>query len=317
MSKQTASPKAKNYKVESQLRVVLRRLKRNKMALISLIVLVLIIASCIIVPLLSPYHFNNNRMGYKNLPPSSENWLGTDENGRDVLTRLFYGGRISLVIALLVVLFEVVLGVAVGSMSGFYGGRVDNILMRICEILLSLPYMMVAITVIAVFGAPDTARFPGLAQFIRNIGTVNWRIFLLVLVLGSLSWPNIARIVRGQVLSIREQEYMEACEALGISNRSRIFKHILPNVLSVVIVYSTLGIASVILTETALSFLGLGVDPVTPTWGSLIQSARNVTNIQKRWWLWVPAGLMIFFTVMSFNLLGDGLRDALDPKAKD
>lgn len=309
--------KPSEYKVESQFRIVLRRLARNKMALASLIMLLLIIVSCVLVPILSPYHFNNNRMGFKNLPPSGENWLGTDENGRDVMTRLFYGGRISLLIALLVVLFEVVIGVSVGCVSGFYGGKLDNFLMRLCEIFLSLPFMMVAITIIAVFGSPDPVRFAGMARFIKTIGTDNWKIFLLVLVLGGLSWPEIARIVRGQVLSIREQEYMEACEALGISNLSRIFRHILPNVLSVVIVYSTLGIASVILTETALSFLGLGVDPVTPTWGSLIQSARSVVNIQKRWWLWVPAGMMIFLTVMCFNLLGDGLRDALDPKSKE
>jgi peptide/nickel transport system permease protein len=256
-------------------------------------------------------------MGNKYKAPSAEHPLGTDENGRDVLVRLFYGGRISLIIALLVVLVEVVLGVVVGAVAGFYGGRLDNFLMRLCELFLSLPFMMVAITIIAVFGSPDKVKFPALAQYVATIGMDNWKIFLLVVVLGGLSWPSMARIVRGQVLSIREQEYMEACEALGISDRSRIFKHIMPNVMSSVIVYATLGIASVILTETALSFLGLGVDPITPTWGSLIQSAREVTNIRKRPWLWMPAGGMIFLTVMCFNLLGDGLRDALDPKSKE
>ena len=305
------------YKVESQSRVVLRRLRKNKMALISLFILIAIILSCIIVPMVSSYHFNNNRMGNKYQPPNNEHWLGSDENGRDVFTRLFYGGRISLVIALLVVLVEVLLGIVVGCVAGFYGGRVDNILMRICEIFMSLPFMMIAITIIAVFGSPDQQKFPNLAQFARSIGMDIWKIMLLVIVLGVLSWPSMARIVRGQVLSLREQEFMEACEALGISDRSRIFKHILPNVMSTVIVYATLGIASVILTETALSFLGLGVDPITPTWGSLIQSARDLTNVKKRLWLWMPAGGMIFATVMCFNLLGDGLRDALDPKSKE
>ena len=305
------------YRIESQARVVLRRLGRNKMALISLFILIAIVLACILVPILSPYHFNNNQMGRKNEPPSAEHWLGTDNNGRDVFTRLFYGGRISLVIALLVVLVEVVLGVIVGACSGYYGGRVDNLLMRMTEIFMSLPYMMVAITIIAIFGSPDKARFPGMISFIKTIGNDVWKISLLVIVMGLLFWPDMARIVRGQVLSIRNMEYMEACEALGISDRSRIFKHILPNVLSSVIVYATLGIASVILLETALSFLGLGVDPITPTWGSLIQTARDVNNIQKRLWLWMPAGGMIFLTVMCFNLLGDGLRDALDPKSKE
>ena len=307
----------KQYKVESQLGVVLKRLRKNKMAVVSLLILIAIVLSSIVVPMVSPYHFNNNQMGQKYKAPSAEHVLGTDENGRDVFVRLFYGGRISLIIALMVVLVEVVLGVVVGAAAGFYGGRLDNLLMRICELFLSLPFMMVAITIIAVFGSPDKVKFPALAQYVAAIGMDNWKIFLLVVVLGGLTWPSMARIVRGQVLSIREQEYMEACEALGIADRSRIFKHILPNVMSSVIVYATLGIANVILTETALSFLGLGVDPVTPTWGSLIQSARDVANIRKRLWLWMPAGGMIFLTVMCFNLLGDGLRDALDPKSKE
>jgi peptide/nickel transport system permease protein len=189
--------------------------------------------------------------------------------------------------------------------------------MRVTEIFMSLPYMMVASSVIAIFGSPDKERFPARVSVIKSIGSDVWKISLLVLVMGLLFWPDMARIVRGQVLSIRNMEYMEACEALGIPDRSRIFKHILPNVLSTVIVYATLGIASVILLETALSFLGLGVDPITPTWGSLIQTARDVTSIQKRLWLWMPAGGMIFLTVMCFNLLGDGLRDALDPKSKE
>ena len=138
----------------------------------------------------------------------------------------------------------------------------------------------------------------------------------LILVLAILSWPSIARIVRGQILSLRELEYMEACEALGISDIKRIFRHLLPNVLAYVIVYATLGMASVILTETSLSFLGLGVSPPTPTWGNMIQEAKNILVIQQKWWYWIPPGLAIFSSVMCFNLLGDGLRDAIDPKLK-
>ncbi len=138
----------------------------------------------------------------------------------------------------------------------------------------------------------------------------------LIIVLALLSWPSIARIVRGQILTLREMEYMEACEALGISDFRRIFRHLLPNVLAYVIVYATLGMASVILTETSLSFLGLGVSPPTPTWGNMIQEARNTLIIQQKWWYWIPPGICIFISVMCFNILGDGMRDAIDPKMK-
>ena len=176
-----------------------------------------------------------------------------------------------------------------------YGGIVDIIIMRIAEIFMSFPFMIFCITIVAVFG-----------NSIPNL------IFILAL----LSWPSIARIVRGQILTLREMEYMEACEALGISDFRRIFKHLLPNVLAYVIVYATLGMASVILTETSLSFLGLGVSPPTPTWGNMIQEARNMLIIQNKWWYWIPPGICIFISVLCFNILGDGMRDAIDPKMK-
>ena len=167
--------------------------------------------------------------------------------------------------------------------------------MRLGDVFLSFPFMMICITIVSVFG--------------NSIPT-------LIFVLAILSWPSIARIVRGQILTLREMEYMEACEALGISDVRRIFKHLLPNVLAYVIVYATLGMAGVILTETSLSFLGLGVSPPTPTWGNMIQEARNTLIIQYKWWYWIPPGICIFISVMCFNILGDGLRDAIDPKMK-
>ena len=271
------------------------RLRKNKMAMFSLYILVAIILLCIIIPIISPYEIQTTNLAGKDQSPNSRHLLGTDLIGRDLFTRLFYAGRISLGVALAVVAIECVIGVVLGSLSGFYGGIIDGVIMRIAEIFMSFPFMIITITVVAVFG--------------NSVVT-------LILVLALLSWPSIARIVRGQILSLREMEYMEACEALGISDIRRIFRHLLPNVLAYVIVYATLGMASVILVETSLSFLGLGVSPPTPTWGNMIQEARNMLIIQHKWWYWIPPGIAIFISVMCFNILGDGMRDAIDPKMK-
>lgn len=274
---------------------VFHRLKKNRLAMFSLIFLVVIVLACILIPILSPYGIEQTDSTAQSASPSVQHWLGTDNIGRDLFTRLFYAGRISLGVALAVTALECVIGVVLGSVAGFYGGVIDAIVMRVSEIFMSFPFLIICITIVAVFGSSPMT---------------------LILVLAILSWPSIARIVRGQILSLRELEYMEACEALGISDVKRIFRHLLPNVLAYVIVYATLGMASVILTETSLSFLGLGVAPPTPTWGNMIQEAKNILVIQQKWWYWIPPGLAIFSSVMCFNLLGDGLRDAIDPKLK-
>ncbi len=274
---------------------VIYRLRKNRMAMISLYLLIIIISLCVVVPFVSPYSIETTDMQSRDQRPNSEHWLGTDKIGRDMFVRLFYGGRISLLLAIAVVALECFIGVVLGSISGFYGGLADAVIMRLAEIFMSFPYVMFCITVVAVFGNS---------------------VPILIFVLAIISWPSIARIVRGQILTLREMEYMEACEALGISDMRRIFKHLLPNVLAYVIVYATLGMASVILAETTLSFLGLGVSPPTPTWGNMIQEARNTLIIQQKWWYWIPPGVCIFLSVMCFNLLGDGMRDAIDPKMK-
>ncbi len=273
------------------------RLYKNKMAMLSLYMLITVIVLCIVVPMISPYSIQTTNMqeSIRDQSPSSEHLLGTDKIGRDLFTRLFYAGRISLGVALAVVTIECAMGVVLGSIAGFYGGIIDSVIMRLSDIFLSFPFMMLCITIVSVFG--------------NSIPT-------LIFVLAILSWPSIARIVRGQILTLREMDYMEACEALGISDIRRIFKHLLPNVLAYVIVYATLGMANVILVETSLSFLGLGVSPPTPTWGNMIQEARNILIIQHKWWYWIPPGICIFISVMCFNILGDGLRDAIDPKMK-
>lgn len=285
----------KNHGRQSYWGEVFFRLRKNRMAMLSLYTLLILIGLCIVVPMISPYEIQTTNLAGKDLSPNSNHYLGTDLIGRDLFTRLFYAGRISLGVALAVVFIECVIGVVLGSLSGFYGGIVDAIIMRIAEIFMSFPFMIITITIVAVFGNS---------------------VFTLILVLALLSWPSIARIVRGQILTLREMEYMEACEALGISDVRRIFKHLLPNVLAYVIVYATLGMASVILVETSLSFLGLGVSPPTPTWGNMIQEARNMLIIQHKWWYWIPPGICIFISVMCFNILGDGMRDAIDPKMK-
>lgn len=279
----------------SQWNMTITRLKKNRRAVISFYILCVIILLILLVPVVSPYDILDTNLNMTDQPPSASYWFGTDNLGRDLFTRLWAGGRMSLLIAIAVVFLEVIIGIVLGSVSGYYGGRTDSVIMRITEIFMCFPFLMICITIIAIFGSS-----------VRN----------LVLVLALLGWPGIARIVRGQILSLKELEFMEACEALGISDSKRIFKHLLPNVMASVIVFSTLGMASVILTETALSFLGLGVSATTPTWGNMIQIARNLYIIQGRAWQWIPPGVAIFVTVLAFNLLGDGLRDALDPKLK-
>lgn len=223
------------------------------------------------------------------------NILGTDNLGRDVYTRIVYGARISLSVGLVAVAIRVFLGILIGSLAGYYGGKIDNVLMRFADMVMCFPQLLIIITIIVIVGPS---------------------IFNVMIVLGILGWPGIARIVRGQILSLREQEFMEAAEALGLSDFRKIFRHLLPNIMASVVVFATIGIAGAILTEAALSFLGLGVQPPTPSWGNMIQAARSIYALQRQWWLWVPPGLAIFITVMSFNILGDGLRDALDPKLK-
>ncbi|MFY9175972.1 MAG: oligopeptide ABC transporter permease [Caldicoprobacterales bacterium] len=280
-------------------RVAWERFRKNKVAITGAIIFLTIVLLVIIVPILSPYKISEFELSNKNLPPSSKHWLGTDEQGRDVLLRVFYGGRISILIGLITALITVVIGATVGAISGFYGGRVDNFLMRFTEIIYSLPFMPIMITLSFAL----MWRVPS-----------EQKLFMVMVILAIISWPGLARLVRGQILSLREQDFIVATTALGLSNRSKIFKHLLPNTLSYIIVTATLEMASAILTEASLSFLGLGVIPPTPTWGNMIERARDIKVFSSLPWLWIPPGILIILTVVSINLLGEGLRDAFDPK---
>ena len=234
--------------------------------------------------------------------PSAKHWLGTDKYGMDMLTRLMYGGRVSLMIGFIVIIIETVLGVILGGIAGYFGGWVDNLIMRVVDIFYCIPSM----PIILILGAAmDQQRVePGK------------RLIYLMLILGILGWAGIARLVRGQILSLREQEFMTATEACGISVKSRIFKHLIPNVIPQLIVNCTMGLGSVIITEATLSFLGLGVKFPFASWGNIINDVNNTHVLTTYWFIWIPAGLLLLLTVLAFNLVGDGLRDAFDPKMK-
>ena len=234
--------------------------------------------------------------------PNMKHWLGTDMYGMDMLTRLMYGGRVSLLIGFIVIIIETVIGVIFGGISGYFGGWVDNLIMRIVDIFYCIPSM----PIIIILGAAMDAS--------RVDPTI--RMVYLMLILGFLGWAGIARLVRGQILSLREQEYMAAAEACGLSVSRRIFKHLIPNVVPQLIVTCTMGLGSVIIMEATLSFLGLGVKFPFASWGNIISDVNNTHVLTTYWFIWIPAGVLLLLTVLAFNLVGDGLRDAFDPKMK-
>ncbi len=234
--------------------------------------------------------------------PSSAHPLGTDANGMDLLARLMYGGRISLLIGFVVVFLEVMIGVIIGGIAGFFGGWVDNLLMRLVDVIYCIP----AIPLYMILGS--------ILDYMQVSATV--RIYMLCVIMGIIGWVGIARIVRGQILSLREQEFMIAAEATGISIRRRIFRHLIPNVIPQLIVFATMGLGDVILTEASLSFLGLGIKYPAASWGSIINAVNDSYVMTNYLFVWVPAGILILLTVLAFNFVGDGLRDAFDPKMK-
>jgi peptide/nickel transport system permease protein len=272
---------------------VWQRFRRHRVALVGSVILLVLAVASIAAPLLTgendPYKvdISSYRQG-----PKAGHPLGTDSSGRDVLSRLLYAGRVSLSVGLVAVTIYTVIGVILGACSGFYGGWTDSCIMRLADVVLSFPSLILIITVVSVVGPS---------------------IYNIMLVIGVLGWPPIARIVRGLFLSLREREFVLASRAIGVSNGRIIFRHILPNALAPVIVAATFGIANAILLEAGLSFLGLGVQPPTASWGNMLTDAQSLTVLESMPWLWIPAGTMIALAVLSINFIGDGLRDALDP----
>lgn len=279
----------------SQWRLAGRRLMRNRLAMIGLAVMAMLYFVTLMAPYLSPFdpNFQGNIVLNRYLSPSWEHPLGTDKFGRDILSRILYGARISLTIGFLAVAISITLGTLVGALAGYFRGWVDTAIARFIDMLLSIPRLILLLVIIAIF-SPS--------------------IFLIITVLGLTGWYGSARIVRGQFLQLREQEFVQASRALGYSDVRIIWRHILPNTIAPIIVIATLNIGNTILLEAALSFLGLGVQPPTASWGSMVSDGRDA--MITAWWISTFPGLAIVATVVSFNLIGDGLRDALDPRMR-
>ena len=279
----------------SQWRIAARIFSRNRLAMVGLAVMVLLYWGALLAPFLAPYDPNaqGNIVLERYLSPSADHLLGTDKFGRDIWSRVLYGARISLTIGFLAVAISITLGTVVGAVAGYFRGRVDTLIARFIDMLLSIPRLILILVVVAIF-QPS--------------------IWIVIVVLGLTGWEGSARIVRGQFLQLREQEFVQASRALGYSDGRIILRHILPNTLAPIIVIATLNIGNTILLEAALSFLGLGVQPPTPSWGSMVADGREA--MITAWWISTFPGLAIVATVVSFNLLGDGLRDALDPRLR-
>lgn len=274
-------------------RKVWRRFCRNRLAVAGLVVLVLFVLSAVFAPLITDYDPNRNNLRERNQPPSREHPLGTDDMGRDILARTLYGGRISLSVGLVSVGISLSIGMILGSLAGFFGGMVDTLIMRLADIFYSFPFLILAITIAAIFGPS---------------------IYNTMIVLGVLSWPGPARLLRAEFLKLKTTDFVTAATGIGASPVRIMFRHILPNAFSPLLVSATLGVASAILSEAGLSFLGLGVPPPAPSWGNMLNRSRPLHILANMPWMWLPPGLAIFVVVLAINFVGDGLRDAFDPR---
>lgn len=332
-SADTEVPLDKNVKLMSPTRMVIRRFFRSKLSVAGLIMLVALFAFCWLGPVFytqwgeidvdrsGKYEYSfftkdtdKNDLGFTQVivtrnsvnslaSPSESHPLGTDEQGQDILVRLMYGGRLSLAVSFIAVFLTSALGIIMGGIAGYYGGVVDNVIMRICDVLIclpSLPLMLIIGTVLEANKVPQ-----------------DYYIYLLMGILSVFSWPGMARLVRGQILFLREQEYMVAAEAMGYSTPRKIFKHLIPNILPQILVSMTLSLGGMILSESTLSYLNLGVKAPYASWGTMIEIISKRTDILKSYpYVWIPSGICIIIAVLGFNFIGDGLRDALDPKQR-
>jgi peptide/nickel transport system permease protein len=289
--------------------MAVRRFVKHRAAMIGLVIMIGIILYIVVGSMIFTEAFaNRNDTGIRLLPPSAEHPFGTDRIGRDILARTIYGGQISLIIGFLAVLVEVTLGTAIGAIAGYYGGVLDSILMRVTEAMLSIPSLLLLL-VMAKFFSGKIPEIPLLGR------TFSGSVVVIILILGLTSWMALARIVRSTVLSLKESEFVTAARALGAPHHRIILAHILPNAMASIIVAATLGVASAILAEAYISFLGLGVQSPTASWGNMLTEAREFQTIKDAPWYWFFPGMLILLTVLSINFVGDGLRDALDPRS--
>ncbi len=284
------------------------RFRRHKMALFGLVALILLVMYAFGGAFFySEKYANFIELDKRLQPPSNAHPFGTDTTGRDILARTIYGGQISLIIGLTAMLVETIVGILVGALSGFFGGVWDNLLMRITEVVLTVPQIFLLLVMAKFFGG----KIADIHLFGR---TFSGSVIIIIVIIGLTSWPYLARIVRSQFLAIKENEFILAARAIGTPTWQIIFRHILPNSMAPIIVSSTLGVANAITLEAYISFLGLGVRPPTATWGNMLEGAYNY--IETAYWLWLFPGLLIALIVLSINFLGDGLRDALDPRSR-
>ncbi|WP_066062067.1 oligopeptide ABC transporter permease [Neobacillus soli] len=277
---------------ETPFQLIVKRFIKHRLAVIGSIFMLVIILVAIFAPAITPkepYQVYDEFSA----PPSAEHWLGTDQVGRDIFTRLIFASRVSMMVGLGAVLIYSVIGTIVGAVSGYFGGWVDILLMRLTDVFMSFPSLMLILVVVSILG-------PNLLN--------------IILVLGLLGWPAVARLVRGSVLSLKHVDFVKSGVVLGLSTPRILFRHILPNAIAPILVQATFGIAAAIIVEAALSFLGMGVQPPTASWGNMLTDAQSLTVLTSQPWLWVPPGMMIVIVVLSINFIGDGLRDALDPK---
>ncbi|MCH4168432.1 MAG: ABC transporter permease [Streptococcaceae bacterium] len=280
--------------IDSSYSLLRKRFASDKIAIIGMFVFIILIIVAIFAPQISPYD-PNKTVGMFEAGPTSSNLLGTDEIGRDVLSRLIFGTRVSMFVGILSVAIYAVIGTVLGLISGYMGGVVDVLIMRFTEVFMSFPYILVCLVVVSVIGP--------------NIVTVT-------AVIGVLGWPTLCRLVRGEVMKLKRVDYVLAAISSGYSTPMIIFKHLFPNILSLILVNMTFGVATSILTEASLSFLGAGVQPPTASWGNMMSNAQSLTVLLSQWWRWLPAGILILISVLSVNFFGDGLRKAIEGEIK-
>lgn len=282
-------------KSNTPFRIALKRFLRNKLAVAGVIILLLIILAVTFAPFLTNQDPEHSDLLLIERPPSAEHILGNDSSGRDIFARLLYGGRISLIVGFSAMIFTLIIGVTLGSIAGYYGGKVDAIIMRATDMMLVLPFLVIALTVVAILERISIGIFVSIIAF--------------------TSWPNLTRIIRGTYLSLREQEFVLGAKAIGASDFRIIFKHFIPNAIGPIVVNASLMMATYIIVESALSFIGFGIPQPTPSWGNMISEAQSLRILRNSPAAWMPPGLAILVTVLCINFIGDGLRDALDPKS--
>jgi oligopeptide transport system permease protein len=299
-----------------------RRLKKNRAAVVSAVVLVLLVLGCVLVPWLSHWRYDLADLKTGARPPSWAHWMGTDYFGRDLMARVFFGGRISFAVGIVSTLMSFAIGVSWGGVAGYFGGKVDAVMMRIVDILYTIPFLILVILLMVFFANDQTFLFKAwrkvLGIFVAHPEDPSYfpifQIVIIFLALGGITWLTMARIVRGQVISLRTQPFVEAARSIGVGHSAIIFRHLVPNALGPIIVYTTLTIPEVMMTEAFLSFLGLGTQEPLSSWGLLVSSGAKTMDLFP-WQLVFPA-LMLALTLFCFNFLGDGLRDALDPRIR-